>query len=624
MLARFHSLGLATRIIALTLVVLITVVAVNYVVFVDRYRGSAQTAMVEKAAAFTAVADETKNHVSKLNENKAIDHKSLLAKLREDLEAGRAYEQADVFETIPVVAGWKAAEEAAQREDINFRITAFEARNPDNAPESDFTRDLLQDLKSQVQASPDDPAAEIVHRVENETNTLHYMRAIRLTADCLMCHGDPATSPSGDGKDVLGFPMEDWHVGKMHGAYHVKMPMAVVDDQVAGFIGFGLMWTVPMLIGSTILFVILLRAVFGKPIHALIDRVKDIAQGEGDLTQRLEVKSHDELGQLGDHFNRFVSKIHDVIAEVAGGAREVASAATEIAASSEQIASGMNEQSAQVTQISSAIDEMSSSVVEVARKAGDAANSAGESGRMAQEGGQIVEETVVGMNAISEAVATSAVSVQELGKRGEQIGEIIEVINDIADQTNLLALNAAIEAARAGEHGKGFAVVADEVRKLADRTTKATEEVAKSITAIQTETNTAVSKMDSGTQEVDRGVEKAGKAGESLREIVRSAGDVASMVQSIAAAAEEQSAASEQVSKNIESIAAVTREANEGTSQAAQAAQSLSTKAEQLLELVGSFKVNREAVEHAVSEAPLTDDEKKLRDAAKAFRAHHA
>ena len=619
MLAKFRSLGLATRIIGLTLLVLVAVVAVNYAVFVGRFRHSAEDAMVEKAAAFTAVADETKNHVSKLNQQKAIDHKALLAQLAEDQASGKPYTESKIFETIPVVAGWLAAEEAAEREDINFRITSFEPRNPDNGPEDEFSRELLQDLTDQVEAAPNDPEATIAYRIEDQTNTLHYMRAITLTPDCLMCHGDPKTSPNGDGTDILGFPMENWEEGYMHGAYHVKMPLAKVDNQVAGFIGFGLMWTVPLVIGAVILFVVLLRVMFGKPIRSLIERVKDIAQGEGDLTQRVEVKADDEIGQLGHWFNLFVQKIHDVIAEVAGSSREVASASTQIAASTEEIAAGMNEQSSQVTQISSAVEEMSSSVVEVARKAADAANSAQESGRMAGEGGKIVEETVHGMNNISEAVSSSAVSVQELGKRGEQIGQVIEVINDIADQTNLLALNAAIEAARAGEHGRGFAVVADEVRKLADRTTKATEEVAQSITAIQQETETAVGKMESGTQEVQQGVEKAGQAGASLQQIVTAANDVASMVQSIAAAAEEQSAASEQVSKNIESISAISRQSNEGTSQAAEAAQSLSTKAESLLQLVGRFKIDTTRV-GASSDAPLSDDEKRLRDAARAFK----
>ncbi len=328
-----------------------------------------------------------------------------------------------------------------------------------------------------------------------------------------------------------------------------------------------------------------------KPIQAMVERLKDIAEGEGDLTQRVDQDRADELGELGKWFNLFVQKIHEVISEVRDAAHEVAGASTQIAASSEEMAAGISEQNTQMMQISAAIEQMSTSVVEVAHKSVDAANNASESGRVAEEGGKVVAETIEGMNQINEAVSASAASVSELGKRGEQIGQIISVINDIADQTNLLALNAAIEAARAGEHGRGFAVVADEVRKLADRTTKATEEIGESITAIQTETSLAVERMTTGTEQVRVGVDKATMAGQRLEEIVTKAQDVAGMIQSIAAAAEQQTSASEQVSQGVQSVSEASCQSAQGANQAAQAAAQLSGKSEQLQMLVERFKL---------------------------------
>jgi methyl-accepting chemotaxis protein len=594
MLKKIKSMGLGTRIIAVTLFVLLTVVLVNYVVFVRGYTRSAHAALKEKAAAFTAVADAAKNHVSALNDAGDFANTELLAELEKDLAAGKDYTQSRIFKTIPVVAGWTAAADAAKKEDIDFKVSSFNARNKSNEPKpGTFEEQLLRDLDAQVLADPSGKN-DTIARVDPATNQLHYLRSIRLVESCMMCHGDPGNKYDTDknGKDPLGFTMERWKVGDPHGAFHVVMPLAPVDAQVQAFILNGAMWTVPLVVAAIALFIYLLRLMFGKPINTLIERVRDIAQGEGDLTKRIDVNSEDEIGKLGHWFNQFVQKIHDVIVQVASAGREVASASTEIAASAEEMSQGMNEQTGQITQVSSAIEEMSASIVEVARKSAAAAGNAVESGKTAHEGGQVVSETIDGMNAISQAVSASAAAVQELGKRGEQIGQVITVINDIADQTNLLALNAAIEAARAGEHGRGFAVVADEVRKLADRTTKATEEIADSIKAIQSETGEAVARMNAGTAQVETGVQRATQAGDSLQKIVASAKSVADMIQSIAAAAEEQSAASEEVSRSIESINAVANQAKEGAGQAAIAASQLSTKAEQLQTMINTFKVD--------------------------------
>lgn len=337
----------------------------------------------------------------------------------------------------------------------------------------------------------------------------------------------------------------------------------------------------------------LLRRLICPPLVRAAKAAQQVAQG--DLTVRVKCTSKDEVGDLGRNFNEMVGRVSDIISEVTQTASEVAAASTQIASNSEQISLSMTDQNSQVTQISAAVEEMSASVVEVARKSADASKNAELSGEAASEGGNIVEQTIEEMNLISEAVSASSKSVQDLGERGQQIGEIIGVINDIADQTNLLALNAAIEAARAGEHGRGFAVVADEVRKLADRTTQATDEISESIQAIQSETTSAVERMSQGTKKVEVGVARATDAGTSLTQIVGNAREVAGMIQSIAAATEEQSATSEEVARSIEQIASVSQQAKDGTDQAALAAQQLSEQAERLQSMVGRFKTDAQA-----------------------------
>src|SRR5690606_27849462 len=215
-----------------------------------------------------------------------------------------------------------------------------------------------------------------------------------------------------------------------------------------------------------------------------------------------------------------------------------------------------------------------------------------DAGRTARTGGEQIQTAASEMTAIADNVHQTSDAIAELGRRSEQIGEIIAVIDDIADQTNLLALNAAIEAARAGEHGRGFAVVADEVRKLAERTTEATRQVADSVRSIQTETGAAVEKVASGAERAARGMDLARSAGDALEAILTASSEVSEMIASIAAAAEEQAAASEQISRSVDAVAAVGRESAAGAAQSAAAAEQLSRKSEELNLLVSRFRLS--------------------------------
>lgn len=348
-------------------------------------------------------------------------------------------------------------------------------------------------------------------------------------------------------------------------------------------------------------FISVLRQFVLKPINNLVLQLD--AMSKGDLSQRVPDQQRDELGSLGRRFNHFIEQFSRIILAVSNSAHEVADAASQIDCSSQEMATGIEQQTEQITQISAAITQMNASAVNVAEHSATAAQQAQESGHVARDGGDVVQQNIKSIHAINQTVAQSSQAVQELGKCGEQIGQIIMVINDIADQTNLLALNAAIEAARAGEHGRGFAVVADEVRKLADRTTHATEEVSESIRAIQTETELAVDRMQSGTEQVNHGVACANKAVESLDQILDKTQSVTQMIQTIADASREQSAASEQVSRNVESIIGVVRQSSEGAGQTASAATQLSTKAQHLQNMVRQFKLASD-----VQDMQLIDD----------------
>ncbi|KJY74661.1 chemotaxis protein [Vibrio coralliilyticus] len=333
---------------------------------------------------------------------------------------------------------------------------------------------------------------------------------------------------------------------------------------------------------------VVLRAIT-IPVRQVATGLKSLANG--DLTHTINIESKDELGAMASSYNQAVKKTNGAILEVLRTTDEVVDGTMAITQANTSMSQELGTQSEKIAQISSSIEQMSHSIQEVAAKSSEATANAQEAGVTANSGGQVVKNTIEGMNSINEAVAASSSSVAELGKRGAEIGEIINVINEIAEQTNLLALNAAIEAARAGEAGRGFAVVADEVRALADRTTSATQEIGQSIELIQNETSLAVERMEVGATHVSEGLELVKKAGASLDEIVSGAQGVANMIDSIAAAAEEQSVASGEVSKNVESVSKVSVVANEQANLAANSAQTLEQKAESLKCLVNQFKV---------------------------------
>ena len=311
----------------------------------------------------------------------------------------------------------------------------------------------------------------------------------------------------------------------------------------------------------------------------------------GKLGVRMQGDYKGDMQSLKQNINVLGDSLGSLIEKILEGVDTTSTAAVEISATAETIASSAQEQSSQTEEVAGAIEEMSRTVTENADNAVRTAEVARKNGEVAKEGGEIVSKTVIKMRDIAAVVKESADNIEKLGQSSKQIGEIISVIDDIADQTNLLALNAAIEAARAGEQGRGFAVVADEVRKLAERTTEATKKIANMIKGIQKDTDVAVKVMQNGNTEVTEGIQLADSAGESLKEIVVSSLEVLKMINQIATANEQQAATSEQIAQNIAVISNVSHESSQRIQEIAQSSEDLSRLTVELRDLVEHFDV---------------------------------
>jgi methyl-accepting chemotaxis protein len=329
---------------------------------------------------------------------------------------------------------------------------------------------------------------------------------------------------------------------------------------------------------------------------------------EGDLTKEAEVTA-DALGSLADAFNLMVGGLAGLVEQVRGASLEIDNAARTILVSSESLRRGAEDQGVQITGAAQSVHTMSSSMQRVAEDAELASDASRQATESAVKGEKAVEETIRGMQRIRGTVQLTSKKVKALGDRSLEIGAIVEVINDIATQTNLLALNAAIEAARAGEHGRGFAVVADEVRKLAERSTKATKDIGGLIKGIQVETNEVVTTMEEGTREVEEGTRIADSAGAALKEIESIVKRSSTLVAEISQAARQQVKATDAVVRTMESISGVSRQAGEGVKHTVATIKGLADLSDRLVSTIGKFKIVREAEERSLSAAMARDEE---------------
>lgn len=323
----------------------------------------------------------------------------------------------------------------------------------------------------------------------------------------------------------------------------------------------------------------------------IIDSLNDIASGGGDLTQRLDDSGRDEVAMMGRSFNQFVAKIQGLIGQIADTGAQLTKSAGNMTENSTETKYSMNQQESKVEQVATAMNEMTATVQEVARHAAEASDAAQDADREAVAGSQIVTQVVNAINDLANEVRDSAATITSLEQSTEQIGTVLDVIRGVAEQTNLLALNAAIEAARAGEHGRGFAVVADEVRTLASRTQQSTQEIHSMIEKLQEGSKSAVAAMEQSQQKTSKVVDEANRAGEALNTITGAVSRIAEMNTQIATAAEEQSAVSEDINKNVVSISTLAQQAAASAEYTASLSHDLLQVSDSLQQSISVFKV---------------------------------
>jgi len=321
------------------------------------------------------------------------------------------------------------------------------------------------------------------------------------------------------------------------------------------------------------------------------DSLNDIASGDGDLTQRLNEKGGKEVQQLAVAFNSFVVKIQNLIKQVSGTSEKLSTEMKQLTELSVDTKLNVNQQEGKIEQVATAMNEMTATVQEVARNASQASESAHSADSESSKGQRVVGEVITSINALAEDVGHTSETINVLKEDTEQIGSVLDVIKGIAEQTNLLALNAAIEAARAGEQGRGFAVVADEVRTLASRTQESTQEIQQMIERLQAGAISAVDAMDKGKGNTQVTVEKAELAGQALSAITQAVSHIAEQNTQIATAAEEQSSVSEEINQNIVSVNTLSIQAAQGAEHTAASCQELERTANELQQMISMFKV---------------------------------
>jgi len=506
-------------VLGISLVLFVTS-SISYWITVDRQNRQAEEAFRDKVRQITGMAAATRVWFSQNIDTFVPNH------------------EFKHLEQVPVVVAWKVAQQYAEGAGMEFKTPSLSPRDPKNQPD-DFERRALQSF----QANP--ALTEYSERVtEGSREYMRYAQPVRATQDCLFCHGDPVGA-----KDPFGYAKEGMKVGEIRGAFSVKAPVDTLIATANSNSRILLLISFLTLLSAAGAVLYVIRKSVISPVLKV--RALLLALADGDLTQRMEVDSEDEVGQMAEALNTTVEKIGATMQAIRQESATLANASQEFSSTSQLISANSEETTAQANVVSDATDVVNKNLQTVATGAEEMSSTIQEIAKNATEAARVAGDAV-------KTVESTNATVSKLGDSSAEIGQVIKVITSIAQQTNLLALNATIEAARAGEAGKGFAVVANEVKELAKQTAKATENISQKISAIQSDTKGAVDAIA------------------TISGIIGQINDISS---TIATAVEEQSATTNEMTRNVAEAAKRSTEIAQNITGVAQAAQGTSASA---------------------------------------------